>query len=183
MPHSAQPASCRQYHSTLQIACQSGFGVIERSNLVLPVHYLNPVFYMALLSAWASLGKTAPELSWPSISSHQGISSPLACSVLQACAVPGYRAAVCPPVGDEGSLGIEKRQCHVLPRVALSYVEPRSWPENTETITHLVPVQPKASVVLCPFLLRFILSLVKCHCLGLMRSRDFVRMTFKEPVP
>lgn len=71
-----QPASCRQYHSTLQSACQSGFGVIERSNLVLPVHYLNPVFYMALLSAWASLGKTAPKLSWPSISSHQGTSSP-----------------------------------------------------------------------------------------------------------
>lgn len=48
-------------HSSLQAACQSGFGIIERSNLALPAHYLNPIFYMALLSAWASLGKTAPE--------------------------------------------------------------------------------------------------------------------------
>lgn len=38
-------------------ACQSGFCLIERSNSILPVHYLNPIFYIALLSVEASLGK------------------------------------------------------------------------------------------------------------------------------
>jgi len=38
-------------------ACHSGFDVIERSNSVVPVHYLNPIFYTALLSLQASLGK------------------------------------------------------------------------------------------------------------------------------
>lgn len=41
------------------------------------------------------------------------------------------------PMGDEDSLGLERRQCHMIPRVALSHAEPRSWPEKTVTITHL----------------------------------------------
>lgn len=90
-----QPASCRQYLSTLQIACQSGFGVIERSNLVLPVHYLNPVFYMALLSAWASLGKTARSCPGHPFPPTRASPHPLPCSVLQAEHSSGYRADVC----------------------------------------------------------------------------------------
>lgn len=78
------------------------------------------------------------------------------------------------PMGDEDSLGLERRQCHMIPRVALSHAEPRSWPENTVTITHLIPEQPRTLVVLCSFLFGFILSSVKCQCLGLMRSRDFI---------
>lgn len=74
------------------------------------------------------------------------------------------------PMGDEDSLGLERRQCHVIPRVALSHAEP----ENTVTITHLIPEQPRTLVVLCSFLFGFILSSVKCQCLGLMRSRDFI---------
>lgn len=77
-------------------------------------------------------------------------------------------------MGDKDSLGLKRRQCHMIPRVVLSHVEPRSWPENTVAITHLIPEQSRALVVLYPFLFGFILSSVKCQCLGLMRSRDFI---------
>lgn len=85
-------------------------------------------------------------------------------------------------MGDEDSLGLERRQCHMIPRVALSHAEPRSWPENRVTITHLIPEQPRTLVVLCSFLFGFILISVKCQCLGVDEVEGFHRMIFTEPV-
>lgn len=49
------------------------------------------------------------------------------------------------------------------------------WPEGTVAVSYLALVRIEAIAVLCPFSLEFFLGSVKPQCLGLVRSRDFIR--------